>query len=264
LGKKGGKLRKEDTDMRLMTYPVLGLLILSFAFTTGNSFSQNMWYEETVKGYAGPAELGWGAFKASDMLWAQLRTPDGLYLAEISDLGIDTATGRIHSVVLSGIQGLGAQEVQIPFDTISKTGASIFVYNAPEDVYRFYGEAPYWGEGFYRYSGEPMPTERYASEFIGGTARSSNGEELGRIDDFVIDPMSGHVVYAVLFDVGGTEGRYATVPFSAFSQSAENAFVFNTTQQELLASPAFDWNDISNRRYAEEIYRHYGLRPYWE
>lgn len=194
-----------------------------------------------------------------------MRDPQGNYVAEVKDLVIDPATGPVSHVVLTDIPGMGAEDVAVPFDTVSKTGAAIFVYNAPENVYPFSGETAYRSEGFYLYAHESMPVGSYnASKSFGATARTSGGEDVGRIDDFVIDSQDGHIVYVVLSNVGGMEDKFVAVPFNALSESGEYTFVLNTTREEVLAAPAFTWPDMNNRKYAEDVYRYYGQQLYWE
>jgi sporulation protein YlmC with PRC-barrel domain len=251
--------------MRKMGYFLMGLFIVSLLSFTSHSFSQNEWQEQSIKGYDTPLPAAWNTYKASDMLWNQVRTPDGLYLAEISDLQADPATGRISQVVLSGIKNMGAEQIAVPFSAISKTGASIFVYDAPQDVSDHYGEFPFV-LGFARYSPDAAPAGSFTlGGSIGTVVRDSNGKELGRIDDFVIDPTDGHVVYAVLYGTGGMDSKMAAIPFGVLAQgSMKGEFVAKTTDQAFLSPPAFDWRDMNNPRYAGEIYRHFGVQPYWE
>ena len=53
---------------------------------------------------------------------------------------------------------------------------------------------------------------------IGAMARTSKGEDLGRIEDLIIDHMGGCVVNLV---VSGKDGKLVKVPFSTLSKSGE-------------------------------------------
>jgi hypothetical protein len=293
-----------------MTYPVLGLIVLSLVFVAGTSSSQNIWYQTEVKGYSAPVGPEWMAFRASDMLGAQLTTFDNLYLAQICGLGVNVSAGVVDTVGLCDVKGLGGERLFVPFDRISKTGNTIYIYNSePDNIYQFKGATPYgksegFAPGYVREEEyvehtakveEPMMKsevrgavdvcapkvgqtdvkvehkEAYvapmgnfdASMFIGTAAYTSTGENLGRIDDFVIDP-SGHIIYVVLSDFGGTEGRFVAVPFRTASLSSGNTLVFTTTREVLIAAPAFDWRDISSRKYASDVYIYFGVQPYWQ
>jgi sporulation protein YlmC with PRC-barrel domain len=229
---------KGENKMKLLKYSIFGLIILSLVFAAGNSFSQAL---KGVPGEGGVfksySEQFGGSFTASAMIHCELRTPEGHYVAEIIDLVIDPANGRVSDVVITRIRGMGAEKVAIPFSSVARNGANIFVYNAPEDAYRFHGMTPYWSEGFYQYSKHEESMGSYrTSKLIGVMARSHQGEDLGLIDDLRIDPADGRVVS---LGVSRSGGKPVAVPFGALSRSGEEAFVLNTTVKALDAAPAF-------------------------
>ena len=76
------------------------------------------------------------------------------------------------------------------------------------------------------------------------------GEDVARIDDVVIDSENGRVVYCLLSDVTGVEGKIITVPFNSLSKRGENIFVVNATKEKLVAAPVFRSDDMSKRSYA--------------
>ncbi len=81
----------------------------------------------------------------------------------------------------------------------------------------------------------------------------------------MIDFSKGRVVYSVLSDVGGMEGKIVAVPFSELYRSGGgNIFVLNITKERLLTAPSFAWANIGDRQYAVNVYRYYGVQPYWE
>jgi len=242
--------------MKSIRYSMLGLFILSLIFVAGNSFSQPRGpmltpYEIErlrtfgfpgagggIRLYSQPSASDGDTFAASTMIWSQLRTSEGDYLAEISDLVIDPENGRVSAVILTRIREMGAKEVVVPFSSLSKTGRTIFVYNDPENVYRFYGEAPYRSEGFYLYSKQQEPMGSYkTSKLIGTMVRTPGGENLGRIDDLVINSKDGDILHLVVSPPAETEGKLACVPFSTLSKGGENVFVMKTTKEELKACP---------------------------
>ena len=261
--------------MKLIKYSMLGLFILSLVFVAGDSISAPIFnpYGLTpgvleyikqftgrpglggsIAGYSTPSEIQWVA--GSRMMYSELKTPQGNYLAEISDLLIDPANGRVSNVVITRIQGMGAKHIVIPLSTVSKTGDTTFVYNAPEDVFQFPGEEPYRSHGFYLYSKQQEPMESYkASELIGANLRTSEGEDIGRINDLAIDFADEHCADLLVSDAEGTEGKIVAVRLSALSKGDENAFVLKTTKAELEAAPTFTWSDMTNPEYAEMFSR---------
>jgi hypothetical protein len=55
-----------------------------------------------------------------------------------------------------------------------------------------------------------------------------------------------------------------SVPLGIISRKEEHLFVLHTSKEILFGSPAFDWSDVTDRKYAADIQRYYGLQPYWE
>jgi hypothetical protein len=68
----------------------------------------------------------------------------------------------------------------------------------------------------------------------------------------------------VLYDVPGRETSLIAVPFSSLSIRGENAFVLNTTRERLAIASGFDASgDLNNSRWAGDVYRYFGVEPYW-
>lgn len=136
-------------------------------------------------------------------------------------------------------------------------------------VYQFYGQTPYWTEGktphpdimSYRTAGPSMG--KTAPILMGATVQSNEGKAEARINDLVIDPKDGRVAFLVLDKVQGRADSQVAVPFNELSMSG-NAFVLNTTQNQLASAPSFDEvADMNSLGYAENVYRYFGQRPYW-
>jgi sporulation protein YlmC with PRC-barrel domain len=130
------------------------------------------------------------------------------------------------------------------------------------DIYRHYGQVPYWTEQGER---SPMALELYESARLMGTeVQLPDGEAGGQINDFVIDSSDGRVAFVVLDNVPGRETSLIAVPFSALSDRGENGFVLNTTRQQLAIASGFDeFADLNNPRWAGDVYRYFGQQPYW-
>ncbi len=276
--------------MRKIIYSFIAVFVFSVLLVAGNAnpiyssttqgevtiYSSPDWTEGQVTSYPQSTPEGWDTFEASRMIGAQLFSPEDDYLGQISDLAIDSGDGHISDVVLSDVPGMGAELVSVPFAALSHGGGSIFVLNTPEEFsglsyrespYSSYTGSPYpyWADLRYFYSTGPSLTEEYRfSALMGHSVQASHGEEIGTVNDLVINFTDKRVVYSVLSEAGDMEGRMLAVPFSTLSKSGENIFVFNGTREKLLASPAFQWTNTADRNYAEGIYRYYGLQPYWE
>jgi len=252
----------------------MALFTLSILFVGIRTSSSEEFPEGMISLYGQSDITGWDTLEASSMIGAQLLTANGDYMGQISDLIVDPGTGHISEVVLSDVPGRGAEPATVPFAALSHTGADIFVFNRPEEfVGRFrddgrpFFERPFshWAEMRFLYSVEPLPMGAFrTSTLVGASVQTSEGEGVAQVNDLVIDFGNDRVVYSVLSDVGGAGGRMVAVPFSELSKSGGNLFTLNTTKERLLDSPAFTETDMTNLHYADSVYRHYGVQPYWE
>jgi sporulation protein YlmC with PRC-barrel domain len=154
--------------MRNITYTLIGLFILSLLFA-GSSF-------------AGSGKMATCSdfSEAMGLLGTTLYDTTGVYIGEVDDLGINPSTGRIDSVLVNRIRGVGDRLVAIPFDHISKTDQYTFVYNPPQGgdspAVVHYGELPY---DAYRFSQlPPMPQGHHKfTELLASSVQSMEGEE---------------------------------------------------------------------------------------
>jgi uncharacterized protein YrrD len=246
--------------MRKTKYLLVGLLTLSL-FLVSNSFSDEMRAGEEMTKTA-PMEVWWDTFKATDLLGVSLEAPLHEYVGYIDDLVINPSTGRIDSVLVKDVQGLGAEVIAIPFSDISRESYTSFVYNPPEDRNQFSGEMAYWAYDLEQFSMMHEGSYRLGA-LQGASVESKEGDHIAYVDDFIIN-RDGHVVYVVLTDVEGMESKMVAVPLGIISRKEEHLFTLHTSKEMLFASPAFSWSDVTDRKYAGDIQRYYGLQPYWE
>ena len=106
-----------------------------------------------------------------------------------------------------------------------------------------------------------------ASELIGMKVEGSDGKNLGKIRDLVIDPEDGDIEYAVL-DFGGFLGigdKYFAVPWDALSKTENGKKIaLDTTKRDLKKAPGFDknhWPDLSDQQQTIVIYEFYEVPP---
>jgi hypothetical protein len=105
---------------------------------------------------------------------------------------------------------------------------------------------------------------------IGSNVVNSQNEDLGKIEDVVLDAASGRIVYAVLSFGGflGMGDKYFAIPWNAihFDMSQEHA-VLNIDKKLLDNASGFDkdnWPNMADATWGNRIYKHYGYTPYWE
>ncbi|HEX5106147.1 MAG TPA: PRC-barrel domain-containing protein [Pirellulaceae bacterium] len=107
-----------------------------------------------------------------------------------------------------------------------------------------------------------------SGDLIGMKVKNRAGENLGQIEDLVVELKSGDIRYAAL-SFGGFAGfgdKLFAVPWQAMTfKFGENDrfFVFDVTQKELEAAPGFDrdrWPDVGNPEWSEGIDKHYSSK----
>lgn len=105
-----------------------------------------------------------------------------------------------------------------------------------------------------------------ASYLIGLTVRGEEDQELGTIDDLVIQSGRGRLIYAVI-SYGGTLGvgdKRAVVPWSAVElDKAEQVASIDADRQTLdqLAFEGEDLPDMSDQRWVSRTHRAFGQEP---
>lgn len=108
-----------------------------------------------------------------------------------------------------------------------------------------------------------------ASTLIGDPVVNRKGEDLGKIEDLMIDPEQGRVNYAVLSFGGflGMGDKLFAVPMQALKLSREDKkFILDVDKERLKNAPGFDknhWPDITDRSFGSKVYAYYETRPYW-
>jgi sporulation protein YlmC with PRC-barrel domain len=176
--------------VRFIVALVVGLTLV---FLGSGSFAQSLWHPDTEvvgapeKVCAPYERTGLDLTEASWLIGHSVYSPLGEELGQIDDLMIDRTDGHIALVILSGVQGFGAEFVAAPFSALERTGEDTFqlnfgdqytsipstYYEDPyayelyenrsivglsripsaidplwaDSVYQFYGQTPYWTEG---------------------------------------------------------------------------------------------------------------------
>jgi sporulation protein YlmC with PRC-barrel domain len=118
--------------------------------------------------------------------------------------------------------------------------------------------------------GAGNPRVLSASSIIGDSVRNSQNEDLGNIEELMVDLNSGRIAYAVLSFGGflGLGDKLFAIPWHALKvQPDEHAFLLEADKETLKTAPGFDknnWPDMADPKWGSEIYNFYGQRGYWE
>lgn len=103
------------------------------------------------------------------------------------------------------------------------------------------------------------------SEMVGINVKNPQGDDLGRITDFVIDSQ-GQVAFAILSHGGFLRigEKSVAIPFSALTYDRMGRhFVLDISKEKLASAPGFTLRDLYNEKWAGDDYRYFGLQPYW-
>ncbi len=115
-----------------------------------------------------------------------------------------------------------------------------------------------------------QPTALSASTITGDKVRNRDGDDLGHLEELVIDIDGGRVSYAVLASGGflGLGDKYFAVPWDLLSVDTDShEIVVDIAKETLENAPGFDkdnWPDIHDRSWVGDVYRYYGSDPYWD
>jgi len=109
-----------------------------------------------------------------------------------------------------------------------------------------------------------------ASTLTGDRVVNAAGEDLGKIDEMMIDTLTGRVAYAVLSFGGflGMGDKLFAIPWDRLSLDEDNKrFILNVDRAKLERAPGFDkdnWPDMADPSWGLQIFTYYGSHPYWE
>ncbi len=91
------------------------------------------------------------------------------------------------------------------------------------------------------------------------------GQDLGKIEDIMIDLPTGRVAYAVLSFGGflGLGDKLFAIPWAVLGVDQDNQrFVLNVAKETLESAPGFDkdnWPDFGDPQYNSQVHNHYGM-----
>ncbi len=108
-----------------------------------------------------------------------------------------------------------------------------------------------------------------ADKVVGSSVENMKGDNLGKIDEIMVDKVSGEVAYAVLKygSFLGMGGKLFALPWDVLQYDVgRSAYVIDLPEEKLKNAPSFDqdnWPDFGNRTYDKELHDYYGSRADW-
>jgi sporulation protein YlmC with PRC-barrel domain len=108
-----------------------------------------------------------------------------------------------------------------------------------------------------------------ADDLIGKKVVSATNEDLGKIEDIVVDANSGRILYGVLSFGGflGVGDKLFAIPWRSLSLGNDaKAFTLNVEKERLKNAPGFDkkqWPNFADEKWATTTHEYFSQVPYW-
>ena len=107
-----------------------------------------------------------------------------------------------------------------------------------------------------------------ASTLAGDKVKNLEGEDLGKIEEIMIDLQSGRVAYAVV-SFGSSfmhSGKLFAIPWASLAVDQGDKKVFlNVSRETLESAEGFDkdqWPDMADPSFRTRTYEHYGVESW--
>lgn len=160
------------------------------------------------------------------------------------------------AAVAFGLAGWSVAQPQQPQPQHAQHGRSDAAQAAPGSAMR---------------SGDFAMAKRWqkATDLMGKKVTNSANEDLGRIEDIVVDASSGRILYGVLSFGGflGLGDKLFAVPWPSLQLSGDaKAFVLNVDKDRLKTAQGFDktqWPNFADETWSTTTYKYYNQSPYW-
>jgi len=238
-------------------------------------------------------------FRSGEIIGMPVRNRAGENLGKIDDLVIDMKNGEVRYAALSfgGVAGIGSKLFAVPFHSMTfvfgepnKANSRHFMFEVSKDQldrapgfdsshWPNVGDSQ-WGASIdkhYNVERKHVKTDEgaapkvayetvfRASKIRGMDVRNDHDENLGSVDEVVIDVTKGHVKYVALsFGSWFTGGnKLFAVPLSSFTLKHANDKTFLVThvsQEALRNAPGFDknhWPNTADTNWAKGIDTYY-------
>lgn len=109
-----------------------------------------------------------------------------------------------------------------------------------------------------------------ASTLKGDKVVNHQGEDLGKIEELMVDLDHGRIAYAFLSFGGflGMGDKLFAIPWQAFSvDTAQKRLILNAKKELLEKATGFDksnWPNMADPAWGSNLFAYYGYKPYWD
>jgi sporulation protein YlmC with PRC-barrel domain len=117
-------------------------------------------------------------------------------------------------------------------------------------------------------SGNQIGHIQRAHLILGKEVKNARGEDIGKIDDLVVDLESGRLLYAIVDPKGGLPGAgKVAMPPGEFVMGGDGNLIVDSDKATINKAPRFAKEraaDPGNASFAHEVYQHFGQHGWWE
>lgn len=218
--------------------------------------------------------------RASRLMGRDVRNASGKEVGELTDMVVDLQANRIHYAILQrgGVLGIGDKSVPVPVSRFQRgAGDGELVLNIPEEQLEKapgvernvdWNDPRSWSNvGQYYHKTVGMPADatagvkrfHQASDLIGMDVLDKSGDEVGEIEDIVINLSNGQIHYAVLeFDrAWNPVNKLVALPLSSLQARPDgNDLTINMSREQLANAPSFEphqWPDLADSRFRDSV-----------
>ena len=136
-------------------------------------------------------------------------------------------------------------------------------------VYQYFGQTAWW-KGAQSADTGTLHNVHKAKDLIGMKVKNAGNEELGKIDNLMLDLPAGRVAFAILnpdssLNLGNN--FYALPPKALTLSSDQRNLVSDLTKDKLSSAPYFakdQWQNLSDASFASKVYQYYGKQAWFE
>lgn len=290
------------TRNHLIIYGVLTALGLTAAYTsagaddrTTTSTRETSTYQRTSS-KVNDKTLG-DLEKANKLIGKTVLSSDNQKLGKIEDIIVDLESGRaLYAVVGSGgILGAGEKKFAVAPGAFTETQGSDAHLNidkakfqaAPEftkeidkdtelgkadfvsQVYQYFGQPAWWQGNASAHAGSFNNVHK-ASDVVGMKVHNVNNEDIGKVDNVIIDLPAGRVVYVILSpdrSLSLGDNLYAFPPNALTLSSDRKFLVTDINKDRLAAAPHFSknsWPNLADTSWASQVYQYHGKQAYFQ
>jgi len=105
----------------------------------------------------------------------------------------------------------------------------------------------------------------HGQEEIIGRRVEAGGEEVGTVAGMLVDDQTWWMPYAVVDATRLSPGKRVLIPRRAVERMdwPGRSITLNIMREQIIGSPEYDQLASVSRDYEAEVYKHFGLEPYW-